>query len=297
MKKGSENLWLIGDSFVNASVRSYLPVGQNQEAFIMENFEVAIVAGSEKSSCKNILARIINGIVNTFNTQITIPKWVVIILEDDILKTVKPETIEEMKKLFTFLMTNIQEQMDRATKGIPLKANKYAWPNFLFLEPSLHRSYQNNDRRKLAILALHQAVADFNRIIVLPIKQEWCPVSRELYNNNRGAISHIGLKAFWRGLDATIRFADTKLMRNFGIPLSAIFRKEHIAKESAERMTDFEVRRTSEDLRWQLQSNHQPTGRPNYHHSRRYQQERFNTQIQRKNAIKNDNLSSKKRLF
>ena len=289
---------------MNESVRAYLPAGKENDAFVTQNFETNIIAGNNRSSCKNILSRFLNSFTNTYNMHITIPKWVVIVVEDDIIKTLKPENLDDFKRVTDFLMSTFEKIIRSVTDDLPFKANKYQWPHLLFIEPTLHQNFKNNNARKMMIECLHKSALTHDRTVVLPLKsKDWTYSNPELFNPSRLAHSHNGFKAFWQSFDHTVRFADVKLMRNFGLPLNAIFRKEHIAKESMNNILEFdadEQRRLHkihrEDLRHKLE--HGKPAQKNYTSFHRgYQQERFDTQIQRRHLIANNNVSSRKKLF
>ena len=124
-------------------------------------------------------------------------------------------------------------------RNLPHKANKYNRPHVLWIEPALHTRYQDNDLRIKFIRSLHATLKKQDRMLVLPLKQVWDEVDERTVFSN-GTINQNGLQAFTKALDATVRFADTKVMRNYGIPFSQVFQKDKLEREMEEHITAFE---------------------------------------------------------
>ena len=290
LKRGIEQLWIIGDAFVNSSVRTHLPVGP--EAFSTTNFDTHITAGSGNSSCKNLVARIVNGIINTFNTQCTIPKWIVIVLEDDIVKTFKSKD-ENYKPVLEFILNSCEQIVSDMIKDLPFKAIKYSWPFIMFIESSINCNYENNDQRIKFNQALHETIKGRDRFISVPLRQNWMNNDGELYRHHKRCHTTRGLKTFWTSVDQTIRFADTKMMRNHGLSLTKVFKKDKLAEEAEEKFKSFNHQQNI-DLRRRLDR----LANESFNYMRRgYQQERYNTQLERRRMIQSNSVLSRKCLF
>ena len=148
------------------------------------------------------------------------------------------------------MIDHIMKEMESSIKtflgnNIPYKANRFNHPHILWIEPSLHTKYNDNDLRMKFIKSLHIAARSEgrDRTIVLPLKQHWDD-NADLYVFNTGATNQHGFTSLTRAIDATIRFADTRVMRNYGIPFAQIFQKEKIQKEANIRLADFNKKAT-----------------------------------------------------
>ena len=141
--------------------------------------------------------------------------------------------------LIDHLVKEMENSIRYFTANIPFKANKYNRPNVLWIEPSLHINYTDNNSRVKFIRSLHAALKSNHRHIILPLKQHWCDNNTDLVFSN-GSVNKQGYSTFTKAVDATIRFADTRLMRNYGVPMQQIFQKERIEKEMEMRISNFE---------------------------------------------------------
>ena len=183
-------------------------------------------------------------VVSTLNSNRgCIPKWLVIIPEDDIINCINYSQFG-VSGAYGILIEYIMKQVLLAittTLGhnIPFKANKYNWPYILWVEPTLHRRYRNNSLRIKFIRSLHIASINQDRMVVLPLKQNW-DENEFNYISANGSLSQIGLEKFCLAIDSTIRYADTKVMRNHGLRLPQIFLKDKLQDEMEKRMSTFE---------------------------------------------------------
>ena len=85
LRRGVEDLWVIGDNFTHNLTRILFPA--RNELYMTKAFETRITA--ETSNAPNAVGRTINSLITTINNnKNTIPKWIVIITEDNILSTI-----------------------------------------------------------------------------------------------------------------------------------------------------------------------------------------------------------------
>ena len=89
---------MIGDRFLQDSMTAYRNCRPN--LFLHENFETVIIASNyNTSNHMNVIARIKSSFINTMNARMTIPKWVVIIVEDDIIKAIPYKKIRCVRNI------------------------------------------------------------------------------------------------------------------------------------------------------------------------------------------------------
>ena len=140
MKQLCEQVWLVGDRFVNSTARSYW-VSRVQHS-IPQNFEVKVAASGERAG-KNAVGRIINSLTHLFNSQGTFPKWIIVVPEGDIIKDVQYNQYG-VSATYGLLIEYTMTAMDNMIKEfmeegeIRGKLNKYDWPHILWVEPVLH---------------------------------------------------------------------------------------------------------------------------------------------------------------
>ena len=200
----------------------------------MQNFETVFVSGNPKRNPSTI-SRVCNAFIDTYNDRGILPKWVILIIEGDIINSL-PATRFGMSEAYGTVLDFIMRSFDAAVQNVhqryPLKTKKYKWPYFLWIEPSLNINHQDDSMRSKFIKSLHIVTQMHDNTITLPIRQGggWNENDNQLVNWHKQQFTVKGLMELWGGIDQTIRFADTKLMRNHGAQLKDIFQKEKIEK-------------------------------------------------------------------
>ena len=261
--------------------------------YIPRNFETRITgAQGNNNSISNAVGRTLNSLKSTLNlNRNVIPKWIVIVPESDIMSSIS-YTEFGVSGAYGTLIEHLMKQMSSTTKslyfGLPTKANKYNWPYFLWIEPTLHVDYMNNALRLKFIRSMYNAAKNFDdKVVILPLKQN-CNVQNKAVLTPSRQLNATGLNNFSIALDNTVRFAETKIMRNFNVPLNQIFMKEQAHNEVESRLTRFEnlihsqadgrqrvsmMRQQQERQQYQqvrrFFENRQHNRHPNHHHNRK----------------------------
>ena len=249
-----EQIWLIGDRFVNSTARSYWT---SRQQFIPSNFDVRVAALGQRSG-KNAIGRIINSLTHLFNSESTFPKWIIVVPEGDIIKDIvysKYGVSATYGLLIEYTMTAMDKIIkDFMEKGdVRPKGNKFDYPHILWMAPIIHTNLSNNPLRIKFIRGLYTAASMHERVIVLPLRSGWNPEAPSQVVNNY--ITHTGLITYWEAVDNTIKFADIKVMRNYGLKLNQVFQKEKIKNEAEIVLTRYEQKVSQrDDFRAQIQS-------------------------------------------
>ena len=260
LHRGTEKLWLLGLNFVeNTAGRALAP---RNDTYINTAFEAQIFSHSFHhmfQATGNAISKLVNALIFAINNQKRIPKWILIVPEGDLLHCTA-HTQFGVSSVYGLIIEYIMSSMDTAIHSlidkIPHRANKYNWPYFLWVEPTLHMKYTDNSLRGKFIKSLHTAALMHDRTVVLPLKQMWCENSPNIYDSNLNKLTPAGLNTIWRAIDQAVRYADTKIMRNFGLPLKRIFQKNKIQKETEQKIANFESRAAARrEMTRQLQQN------------------------------------------
>ena len=84
-----EKIWIIGEDFVFRTIEEYYIQRDHKEynGFVKEHFDV-FQHSSSKYACtdKSVISRIRNQLANAIKEETTLPKLVVVVLDDDILR-------------------------------------------------------------------------------------------------------------------------------------------------------------------------------------------------------------------
>ena len=220
MKRGTEDLWLLGEDLVHCTGRR--AISTRNDLYMTNLFETKIFASSfrQRTTQQNVISRFVNSFALAINSQRKIPKWVVIIPEGDLLQSTGGYTEFGISAAYGVIIEFIMSSMDNMIQkfigtDLPNKANKFNYPYFLWIEPTLHMNYDNNSLRMKFIKSLHTASLMHDRVIVLPLRQMWSDNSPNMFNTQQNLLSPAGLCTLWRGIDQAVRFADIKMLRKF----------------------------------------------------------------------------------
>ena len=88
--KGTERIWVVGDDFASRSFDPYFKLNKDSEdTYMMSNYKVTGYNNNKFLSVnQNMVSRLRNTIVTGFKEQTYAPKFVIIVLDDDLVKYV-----------------------------------------------------------------------------------------------------------------------------------------------------------------------------------------------------------------
>ena len=224
--KGREHLWLIGDEMVCRTERENY-TKRRENLYSLTHYENTVIAGNFTSSTKSILQRLRNCMVNTYNNnQLLLPKWIVIVVENDIIRHFKHDGCDApfYDSVLKWLFSEFTTIREKIRANFPFKAKKYGWPYYLWVIPTLHKSYGDYDQRKTFIDSLQKINAQHDDAIAISL-QNWDENDSTLFLERERRYSNTGLKTLWNSIDQTIMYADGKVLRNHGKTLIEIFKQ------------------------------------------------------------------------
>ena len=227
---GQERLWIIGDEMVHKTFQENYEKHASKENFYSTNhYEVTVAAGGTNSRTKSMLSRILNCITNIFNSQKVIPKWIVIILENDLIKSLSYTEFGATSaygEVLRWLFEEVKKIHNEIRENVPFKVKKYEWPHIMYIEPTLHRAYSDNDMCKEFITSLNTVNATHDEAIVVKLQQNWKENDDTIFNEREHRFTIHGLQSFWRAIDNGIMYADNRVLRNHGKSLAEIFKQD-----------------------------------------------------------------------
>ena len=172
-----------------------------------------VVSSKYKSSQKSAAGRIRNNVAFAMREFTYLPKFMMIILEDDILEAIH-QPYKHLKVIFDRIIKWLSNQIWRLVQSqnemLPKKAQRNT--EIIWLIPTVHRGYDNNEQCQLFSESLKNYIATMDYQRVIELKQLWDPDNQNFVVNKR--VSAEGKNVFWRAFDRTIRFCDTVLNAN-----------------------------------------------------------------------------------
>ena len=249
--QGIESLWILGDTTMNMLAQyragtSTTAAASRNESYIAQHFKMSITASGGKSNINSPIARIINGFIKNYNEQKKLPKWVMIVPEDDLINMflVQNNLSLTYQMVIEFITSEIEKVATAIKESLPNKAKKYGWPFIIWVEPVLHTNLHDNRLRSEFILSLHKTILMHNTSLVLQPRQAWSADDMELMDWQRQKFTDEGKQLFWCSMEQMARFADIKIMRNAGVGnnFNRIYQKERLKKEAEERIQRYQLR-------------------------------------------------------
>ena len=224
---GIEKIWIIGDEFCANFAHVFMVNQNHKDSYIKTNYEVDMFysrdfSNNDRKFNKNVIARIHNTIVSTMMRRATLPKLIVIPIENDIIKFCNYNDfgVSEMYgKVMDYLSSEIKKSIEHfKDKHMPTKAKRHSWPQIIWIMPTCHDNYPDNTLRRKFGAELGAVIHRKDGSIALKLKQVWNEKNPQLVNEDNGMITPTGVKLFWIALDRTVKFADQKLFQTAIVP-------------------------------------------------------------------------------
>ena len=217
--RGVEHVWVVGDKFVaDTSQRYFLNIPEN-DSFSKQNFEVSsfftMRPEDEEDSegmddtPKNMLTRVYNCLISAMRRESTVPKMVLVVLEDDLINYVAYDDFG-VSALYGKLINSLAGDMRAAAaefkkKYLPAKATKQNWPQFIWVTPSMHVNYANNTLRKKFGTEIEKMLDFFNDTHAFRYgRNDWDCDRQHLVSAETKLITNNGARRLWRAIDKIV---------------------------------------------------------------------------------------------
>ena len=207
---GLQKLWILGDSFVNSTVNRYF---LNTDSYAKTHMDVHILHG-RRDNTENPISRLLNALITAFRSKAHLPKLIMIILEDDIIRYTGYNDYGVTAlygRLINFLSMEIVKIVDAYKKEIfPQKAVNQNWPQIVWVPPTMHANYHNSDNtlRKKFSNELDLQIDNQQYMHVIRFAN-WKFDDYPLVGRYDHRMSQIGVSHFWNEVDMLIKHVNT----------------------------------------------------------------------------------------
>ena len=136
--KGIEKIWVIGDAFCKSTMPQYFLQMPDKDFYCRTNFEVHTAYCDQYAYRGNLLGRLRSALTGLINREWTLPRLIVIVLEDDVIEYIKKKNFDSHKQIERFLgylMNEFRKVISTFKELLPTKAKKFAWPHVLWTVP------------------------------------------------------------------------------------------------------------------------------------------------------------------
>ena len=207
--RGYEDLWIVGDEFAKNTFHSTVLQNNSLQFYIKETFNIYEFT-SDRTNEGNVLNRIFNNIVRGMNQQILLPKIILIVLDNDLMKNIKGKnrvTEKVINETIEYLISDIHQEIKDHRDQLPMKAQKFKYPTVLWMIPPCHANFTNNLRRQQLARALETTVMNHNEMCFMCTRL-WDFNNLELVPSTTMGykFSRRGLIQYWMAIDAAIKY-------------------------------------------------------------------------------------------
>ena len=212
-------IWIIGEKFVDDTFQQCL-MSTSQETdtiqfYMKNNFQLAHFEGK---GVGNFIVRIRNAFVQVLQSEVLLPKFMVIVLDADFftdLSISKFGLTQLMGRGLNWITKEFYRLVLTHKEHLPPKCVKPNYPKFLWAAAPGHKYFVDNDKRCKYNNCIEDACKNFHNMHVLHPKNFW-DYDREgmvMCTGNRAGyrITANGLHNFWRSIDDAIKYWDTKV--------------------------------------------------------------------------------------
>ena len=223
--KAYEKIWILGDNFVRASYSQYFQNAFNPDGkvgYIRAHYD--ITGFYKKSIGKhrevvNIFSRLRNALVEGINEQITFPKAIIMIIDDDIL-----DEIDHYKEGISVILGRVLEWLGNQfhriitahKEKLPSKARKFKFPMVLWCYIPLHDIYGHYNDFKEKYNRVVKNVTSLFREMDFLILESWD--RKDLSYFSQGCMNATGLATYWMAInDAFEKWDRVQMSATFAV--------------------------------------------------------------------------------
>ena len=215
------SIWIISDEFGNNSFEEYFKQRQlennGNDNYMNENFEVTGYVTSRFGSNPSGIGRLRNSLVHAITKQVLLPKYVVLVPDNNIIKMLNHYRFgmsTALGRLIDYLMSEFDKIVKAQNEYLPTKSKQEGkFPHFIWIHAPLHDNFTDNYERGkfnkclVTMAKLHQNTS------TLELKKVWDPCNSNLFIKEARRFTSQGYTAYWDAVDKAVKYADTILMK------------------------------------------------------------------------------------
>ena len=216
-----ESIWIVGDEFVDCSFTAYFKhvrKTDDNRIYTTNHFDVFDYSTTQYcSSLRNILARYLLLIGKAIREKTLLPKAIVIVPDDDIIRQspfTKYDAQQGYDVILSFLMKEIHQMILPYKDKLPVKCKTEFFPHVIWISLPDHKYFPNRWLHREFANSLDCTVANFNKMCVLKLKKIWDPEDSNCYSYSQRRFMPEGLHSYWLAVDRQLNFG-TELFTKF----------------------------------------------------------------------------------
>ena len=167
----------------------------------------------------SVVSRLRNAVIEGINAQVLLPRAILLVFEDDILKEVnhfKPGISHICGRLLEWLSNQLHRAIVAHKEKLPSKSRKFRYPTILWVKAVKHYDFKEmNEFRDKFNNCVNATVALFREMEVLNL-EKWDDCDRGLIKNDR--FTARGMASYWMSINDAFEKWDREVMKASRIP-------------------------------------------------------------------------------
>ena len=217
--QGYDHIWVISDQFGFQSYEEHFKQRSLKEhqGYMRENFEVTgYITGRFASPNPNLISRLCNSLVSAMKSNPLLPKYVVIVPDDDMIKYLHhygSGISNALGRLVDKVMGDHEKSTSSHKDYLPEKCKRDAYPYFIWIQAPLHININNNPERVKFNHCIDRMTKFHSKVLSLQLKKIWDPQDTNLFIKESNRFTCTGFSAYWNAVDKTVKYCDTILIK------------------------------------------------------------------------------------
>ena len=187
------------------------------DSFIADNFDTLAYTNNNDNVVKSALGRMRNAMVIALNENNKLPKYVLVVMENDIIRCIKfnkPGLIDIYGAALHWLLNEYHEAIIARKGMLPPKAVKYMYPQVFIVALPQHKNFKENQNRYCFNQCIEELAKNYKEFKVLRMKRRWTYEDPNLVDVN-GCIMEEGRLTYWAAIDEALQFWETGKKKSF----------------------------------------------------------------------------------
>ena len=215
-----EKIWIIGDDFVANTFDQYVKNAvRKTELYMKRSYDISCFAKkSHESNIRNVIARVKFQLVKALDTECLLPKSILVILDDDIIRRVEAkcdeDNLENMSTIFSCVMKHLINQFRKLIESrkdqLPEKSISKIYPTIYWVESPQHCNFNNNLSRRKMNSAIQAECSILDNSKIMRMKKVWNSDDEHAYLASHSRFTSDGIFKYWGSIDNALEFNDNK---------------------------------------------------------------------------------------
>ena len=219
-----DNCWFFGDEFGSHSFEVHFKgrKAEDYNSYTRAHFDVKGFFNNKFCDNPSVISRFSNLIVYaiqtivSFNTQMPLPKLIVVVPDSDLLRTL-PYDLDDLTKgysrIINYIMTEHERNIASFKDYLPARCLKMDYPHILWVQPPIHDNFPDNQERFKFDRALEEVAKLHSHVSTLMLKKVWNPKISTLFLSNSSRFTAEGFKNYWEAVDRTVHYCDSIVLK------------------------------------------------------------------------------------